>query len=115
MIQMLAICYFMAFVAALLKCARYFMDYKRTRQRFYLVGVPANLFLALALALIVIANGNDPLWQGSALVISIRLSFIFLALLSLLFKILYGRTYLIVTSTPLDEEEETNETTRDHL
>lgn len=114
MLHVLAICYFMPFVAALLKCGRYFMDYKRTAQNFYLIGVPANLFLALALALIVVANGNDPLWQGSALVISIRLSFIFWALLSLLFEILYGRTYLIVTPT-LPDEEDTNETTRDHL
>ena len=106
MLQVLAICYFMAFVAALLKCGRYFMDYKRTRQSFYLVGVPANLFLALALALIVVASGDNPPWPAAEMAIFIRMSIIVWAVMSLLFEILYGRTYLIVTPTPLNEEEE---------
>lgn len=105
MIQMLAICYFMAFVAALLKSGRYWMDYKRTGQSFYLVGVPANLCLAVALALIVVAGGDDPLWSGPMLVVSIRISIALWAVLSLLFDIMYGRTYLIVTPTPPDEED----------
>lgn len=108
MIQMLAICYFMAFVAALLKAGRYWMDYKRTGHRFYLVGVPANLCLAVALALIVVASGPDPLWSGPVLVISIRTSIIVWALLSFLFEILYGRTYLVVTPTTPSEDVDTH-------
>lgn len=109
MIQILAICYFLAFVAAILKSGRYWMDYKRTGHRFYLVGVPANLVLATALALIVVASGNDPLWSGPALIISIRTAIIVWALLSFLFEILYGRTYLIVQpSAPQEEAEDTH-------
>lgn len=103
MLQVLAISYFMAFVAALLKCGRYWMDYKRTGQRFYLVGIPANLFLALALALIVVASGANPPWSVDVMAIFIRMAIIFWAVLSLLFEVFYGRTYLIVTPTP-DEE-----------
>lgn len=108
MIQLLAMSYFMAFVAALLKACRYWMDYKRTGQRFYLVGVPANLILATALALIVVASGNDPLWSGPALIISIRTAIIVWALLSFLFKILYGRTYLVVQPSGPDDPEDTH-------
>lgn len=104
MLQVLAISYFMAFVAALLKSGRYLMDYKRTGQRFYLVGVPANLFLALALALIVVASGNNPPWPESVMAVSIRIAIIAWAVLSLLFEMMYGRTYLVVTPTPPDEE-----------
>ena len=105
MFQVLAISYFMAFVAALLKSGRYLMDYKRTGQRFYLVGVPANLFLALALALIVVASGNNPPWSVEVLAVIIRTAIIAWAVMSLLFEVLYGRTYLVVTPTPPDEEE----------
>ena len=105
MFQVLAISYFMAFVAALLKAGRYLMDYKRTGQRFYLVGVPANLFLALALALLVVASGDNPPWPVDVMVVSIRIAIIAWAVMSLLFEVLYGRTYLIVTPTPPDEEE----------
>lgn len=104
MYQLLAMSYFMAFVAAVLKACRYWMDYKRTGHRFYLVGVPANLTLATALALIVVASGNDPLWSGPALAIAIRTTIILWALLSFLFQILYGRTYLVVTPTTPSEE-----------
>ncbi len=104
MYQLLAMSYFMAFVAATLKCIRYWMDYKRTGHRFYLVGVPATLCLAIALALIVVASGPDPLWSGPALVIAIRTSIVFWALLSFLLEILYGRTYLVVTPTAPSEE-----------
>ncbi len=104
MIQLLAMSYFMAFVAALLKACRYWMDYKRTGQRFYLVGVPANLFLALALALIVVASGSNPPWPASVMAVSIRIAIIAWAVLSLSFEVLYGRTYLIVTPTPPDED-----------
>lgn len=110
MFQMLAICYFMAFVAALLKSGRYWMDYKRTGQSFYLVGVPANLCLAVALALIVVGSGPDPLWQGLALLVMIRTAIILWAILSLLFEILYSRTYLVVKPVIAKEEEEDSET-----
>ena len=106
MLHVLAICYFMPFVAALLKCGRYFMDYKRTRQGFYLVGVPANLFLALALALIVVASGDNPPWPVSVMAVSIRMAIIAWAVLSLSFEILYGRTYLIVSPAPPEEEDD---------
>ena len=103
--HVLAISYFMAFGAALLKSIRYMMDYKRTGQRFYLVGVPANLFLALALALIVVASGNNPPWSVDVIAIFIRMAIIAWAVFSLSFDVLYGRTYLIVTPTPPEEED----------
>lgn len=106
MLQLLAISYFMAFIAALLKCGRYFMDYKRTGQYFYLVGVPANFFLALALALIVVASGANPPWPASVMAVSIRMAIIAWAVLSLSFEILYGRTYLIVSPAPPEEEDD---------
>lgn len=108
MYQLLALSYFMAFVAAILKCVRYWMDYKRTGHRFYLVGVPANMCLAIALALIVVASGNDPLWSGPALVIAIRTAIIVWALLSFLFEILYGRTYLVVKPSEPEEAIDTH-------
>lgn len=108
MFQVLAISYFMAFVAALLKSGRYLMDYKRTGQRFYLVGVPANLFLALALALIVVASGDNPPWPVDVMAVSIRIAIIVWAVLSLSFEVLYGRTYLIVTPTPPDDAVDTH-------
>lgn len=99
--QILAASYFMAFIAALIKTARYFADYRRHRQSFYLVGVPANLALALALALIVIRSGDDPVWRGAASIAAIRGSIVVWAVLSLVFEVLYGRTYLVVTPKTL--------------
>jgi hypothetical protein len=104
--QILATCYFMAFIAALLKAARYFIDYRRQGQWFHLVGVPANLFLALALALITILAGADPMWHSEVMRIAIRFSIIAWAILSLSFEVLYARTYLIVKPKPEEEEEE---------
>lgn len=109
MVHMLAVCYFMAFVAALLKAGRHYMDYRRTGQRFYLIGVPTNFSLAIALALIIVASGADPLWRGPVLIIAIRTAIILWAIFSLLFEILYGRTYLVV-QPPVKEEEDDSET-----
>lgn len=106
MLQVLAFCYFLAFLAALLKAARYYVDYRRSGRGYYLIGVPANLALALALALIVVANGQSPLWQGEAVIVAIRLSFIAWAVLSMLFEVLYVRTYLVVTPSEPEEDEE---------
>jgi hypothetical protein len=103
--QILAACYFLAFIAALLKAARYFIDYRRQRQWFHLVGIPANLFLALALALITILAGADPMWHNETMRIAIRFSIIAWAVLSLVFEVLYARTYLIVTPKPEVEVE----------
>lgn len=105
MLQVLAISYFMAAVAATLKAVRYYADYRRTKQKFYLVGVPANLFLALALAMIVVASGNNPPWSLEVMGVIIRMAIIAWAVMSLLFEMLYGRTYLVVTPTPPDEED----------
>lgn len=104
MIRVLAFCYFLAFVAAMLKGVRYWMDYKRTGHRYYLIGIPANIGLAVGCALIVVASGPDPLWSGPQLTIAIRTAIILWALLSFCFELLYARTYLIVRTPeePID-------------
>lgn len=92
--QTLLVCYFLGIVAAILKTARYALDAKRTRQRFYLIGVPANLALASALAVLA-ASAGDTL-NGEWLRMAIRLSFIMWAVLVLLFEAIYLRTILTV-------------------
>lgn len=46
---LLSICFFLAFIAAMLKMVRYIADYRRFGKFFYLVGIPANIALATAL------------------------------------------------------------------
>ena len=93
---LLAGCYFLAFVAAMLKTIRYIADYRRFRASFYLVGIPANIALGIALALLIVGSGPDPLWRNVTTVIVVRLAIAFWAIFSLLFEVLYGRTYLVI-------------------
>lgn len=93
---LLAGCYFLAFVAAMLKVLRYIADYRRFGASFYLVGIPANVALAVALALLIVGSGPDPLWRTATTVILVRLAIALWAVFSLLFELLYGRTYLVI-------------------
>ena len=93
---LLSICFFLAFIAAVLKTIRYLADYRRFGRFFYLVGIPANGALALALALIIVGSGPDPIWRNAVTIIAVRLAIATWAVFSLLFEILYSRTYLII-------------------
>lgn len=95
---LLSICFFLAFIAAVLKTVRYMADYRRFGKLFYLVGIPADGALAVALALIIVGAGPDPLWRNAVTVIAVRLAIATWAVFSLLFEILYSRTYLIILS-----------------
>ena len=92
--QTLLVCYFLGTIAAILKTARYALDAKRTRQRFYLIGVPANI--ALATALIVLAASVGDSFNAEWIRAAIRLSFIVWAVLALTFEALYLKTILTV-------------------
>jgi len=94
----LSICFFLAFIAAVLKTVRYMADYRRFGKFFYLVGIPANVALAVALGLLIVGSGPDPLWRNAAIVVTVRLAIATWAVFSLLFEILYSRTYLIIVS-----------------
>lgn len=94
--EALTICYFLAFGAAVLKAIRYWADFKRTEQRFMLLGFIASVALALALGLIAISAGPNPIWSGFALKIGIRLSIIVYALFSLAFEVIYATTFVSV-------------------
>lgn len=93
--QIATVCYFLALVAAILKAWRYWLDWRRREQWFYLVGIPANLLLATALVLLIIGSGADPVWIGDGFRITLRLSIMLWAILSLLFEVLYVRTFVI--------------------
>lgn len=95
---LLSICFFLAFIAAALKILRYMADYRRFRKFFYLVGIPANVALATALGLIIVGSGPDPIWRNATTVVLVRLSIALWAVFSLLFEILYSRTYLIIVA-----------------
>lgn len=82
----------------MLKVVRYIADYRRFGKFFYLVGIPANIALAVALALIIVGSGPDPLWRNATTVVLVRLSIALWAVFSLLFEILYSRTYLIIVA-----------------
>lgn len=88
--------FFLASAAAAIKAIRYTVDYCRFRQSFYLVGVPANLALAAALALIIVESGDTPLWDAAGMITLVQLLIAVWAVLSFIFEILYARTYLVV-------------------
>lgn len=92
----LRIAYYAALAAALLKAVRYFTDYQRKAQWFYLVGIPSNLALGIALGLIAISAGEEPLIDGPWMRMAIRLAFMAWALFSLAFELLYAKTFVIV-------------------
>lgn len=106
---LLAGSFFLAFVAAVLKVARYVVDYRRFGESFYLMGIPANIALAGGLALLIVGSGPDPLWRTSTTVILVRLSIALWGIFSLLFELFYGRTYLVIIAGGEDES------TGDHL
>ncbi len=95
---LLSTCFFLAFIAAVLKTVRYMADYRRFGKVFYLVGIPANIALAVALGLLIVGSGPDPLWRNATTVVLVRLSIALWAVFSLLFEILYSRTYLIIVA-----------------
>lgn len=99
--DILGISFFIAAFAAVLKAIRHVVEYKRHHQRFYLIGVPANLAFAIALALIIVGSGPDPVWRNDVTVTLFRWLIIVWAVLGLLFEFLYSRTYIIVK--PNDE------------
>ena len=84
--QALLYCYYLGMFAAILKAGRYAVDAHRNKQRFFLVGVPANLALAAALLILAARAGG---WPGEWLRLGIRLSFVLWADMALLFEILY--------------------------
>ena len=93
---LLSTCFFLGFIAAVLKTIRYMADYRRFGKFFYLVGIPANI--ALALGLLIVGSGPAPLWRNAVTIIAVRLAIATWAVFSLLFEILYSRTYLIIVS-----------------
>lgn len=100
---LLAGSFFLAFVAAVLKTARYVVDYRRLGESFYLMGIPANIALAGALALLIVGSGPDPIWRNATTVVLVRLLIALWAVFSLLFELLYGRTYLVIITGGKDE------------
>ncbi len=99
---LLASCYFLAFVAAVLKIFRYLADFRRFGQPFYLAGIPANIALAVALVLLIVGSGPDPIWRTAASAFVVRLAIALWAIFSLLFELFYGRTYVVIV--PREEE-----------
>lgn len=93
--QIVTVCYFLALVASVLKAWRYWLDWRRKEKWFYLIGIPAYLSLVLALALIIIGSGADPAWIGEGSLLMLRLSIMLWAILSLLFEVLYVKTFVI--------------------
>lgn len=105
--QALLVCYFLGLVAALLKTVRYALDAKRYQQRFYLIGIPANLAPAAALLVLAASTGNT--FHGDWLRSAIRLSFIVWAVLALLFEAIYLKTILSVRGSGMTDQSEIQE------
>lgn len=95
-VQALAASYFVAMVTAVAKAWRYFAEYRLSANRIRLLGVAANLTLAIAMALIVVANGPAPAWDIVTLRLAIRSAIILWAILGALFEVLYAPSYLRV-------------------
>lgn len=107
--QALTACYFLAIIASILKSFRYAADYRRKGEWFYLLGVPANVSLVLALGFILVAAGNDPKISGEWIKLGIRLSFMSWAIFGLLFEALYMATFVVIDTEEMREEREENE------
>lgn len=97
-VQILLVCYFLGMVTALLKAMRYALDAKRRRQGFYLVGVPANIALFAALAVLAASTGDTPVIAGDHLRFAVRLSFAAWSVLAIIFEVLYLKTFVNVKS-----------------
>lgn len=94
--QLLTACYLLGFAAASFKAARYMVDYWRREQWFYLVGIPANVSLAIALASLIVLSGQDPILPRYILSIVLRGAFMAWAILALAFEVFYLRSFLRV-------------------
>lgn len=98
----LAVCYFLGIVTAIFKAVRYTVDWKRRDQWFYLIGLPANIALAIAMAILVITAGPDPIFRGPSMVIALRTAIMTWAIWSVIFEILYARKWLILRRKDAD-------------
>lgn len=94
--DILGISFFLAAVTAMWKAMRYVLDSRRHKQWFYLIGMLGNVSFALALALIIVGSGPDPVWRNETTVILFRLLVFVWAVLGIIFEVMYGRTYIVV-------------------
>jgi len=94
--HVLTACYFFAMVTTLLKAARYYVDYRRKRQWFYFLGVPGNIAFFIALTLILVNSGENPLLSGDWIITGIRGSYMGWAIFGILFEILYIATFVVI-------------------
>ena len=105
LVQILTASYFVAMLTAVAKAWRYFAEYRLNRQRFRLLGVLANLVLAVAMALIVVASGPNPAWPPDVLRLAIRGAIILWAILGASFEVCYAPTYLRFQPSRKPKEE----------
>lgn len=94
--QILTACYFMAMATAFWKSIRYFVDYYRSGQWFYLLGVPANIALLAALALILVNSGENPKISEEVIRIWTRAMFMLWAIFGILFELLNMKTFVVI-------------------
>jgi len=94
--DILGISFFLAAVTAVWKAVRYVLDSRRHRKWFYLIGMLANVSFAIALGLIIVGSGPDPVWRNDTTVTLFRLLVFAWAVLGILFEFMYGRTYIVV-------------------
>lgn len=94
--RLLTASYFFGLIASFIYAARGYLDFKRRRQWFRLLDIPAFGSLALVLFLILIATGASPRFSGDGLRIAIRLSLISWASFSVIYGACYVWTYITV-------------------
>lgn len=96
--------YLLGILVALMKSVRYWMEYERNKQRFYLIGVPTNL--ALFAVVLLLAGATWGAWSGMWMRYLIVFTLLTWAILALIFEILYVRTFVRVSQDVIEETDD---------
>jgi len=94
--RLLTASYFFGLIASFIYAARGYLDYKRRKQWFRLLDIPAFGSLALVLLLILVGTGHSPRFSGDGLSIAIRLSLISWALFSVAYAACYIWAFITI-------------------
>lgn len=105
--KLLTASYFLGVAASILGACSWWLEYKKSKRKkpFFLFGMFASGFLAVAFFVILISVGVHPIVSAYTLKITIRVSVISYAVLKLIFEIMRVSKFVSVDGKAASEEK----------
>jgi hypothetical protein len=92
--QILSTGYYLGAIASLLGVWQSTIDFRRKKERYRMLGVPAHLGLATALCFIILLSGPNPIFSIEFMRVGVRVAFMTWAIFKLSFMVGYVWTHV---------------------